>query len=292
MTVKGMATCAHCRALISTPICPICGKSVHDPVEAPPPGPVTRTLAREDRRRLIGFGVGIVVIATAGIGARVLLSRAPAEPQPTVLAAPTETTTTVRTEGDAPTVTRPDGPVPTLPSFSGEGAERAVGPNPSPWRGDAPVDVVTGDLLADADHSAGVAAVAAMLAGIPEGWTLAPTTATEVQGVPLAAVEASQGFAARTVSDDFGLIGDVWVIARGPRRDDASAHYFDQAVGRWGAANAIDTFAPEPGVRIHLVAADGIDAVWVDQRADALLVFTVPSTTDLSRLTDLVDAWR
>ena len=291
MAVKGMSTCAHCRALISTPICPICGKSIHDEVEVEDLGPIKRTMAADDRRRLIGFATFVVVVIVASVGAYVILNRETPEASPTLLAAPTETTSTIRTEGDAPTVTRPDGPVDPLPTFE-TGAERDVGAGASPWRGGVPRNVLDGEILPDADFDAGIQAVAAMLAATPEGWTFDPAPTEEVNGVDLLAAETSQPFAARLVTDEEGVLGEVWVFARGPRRDDASAALLDQARAKWPTDMATESFSPKAGVRVHLLFDDGTQAVWVDERDDALLVFIVDAGVDPARIGGFAAAWR
>lgn len=287
-----MATCAHCRALISTPICPICGKSEHDEVEVEETGPLRRRgMTPEDRRRVIGFGAFVgTCLLVAGL-AYVLLKREPAEPIPTTLAAPTETTSTIRTEGDAPTVTRPAAPAQPLPTFE-TGAEREVGTGSNPWRGQVPRNILTGDLLPDAELGPGIEAVADLLTAAPAGWTISATEATEADGIDLAAAESSQPFAARAVSGEDGPLGDLWLFARGPRTDDASAVLLDQARSRWPVDGAIDTFSPKAGVRIHLISDDGTDAVWVDDRADAVFVFFVDSATDPARIGGLAADWR
>lgn len=291
MAVKGMSTCAHCRALISTPICPICGKSADDPIEIEDLGPIKRQMATEDRRRVIGFATFVVVCMLAGAGVYVALSGETAEPVPTTLAAPTETTSTIRTEGEAPTVTRPDSPTEPLPTFE-TGAEREVGAGASPWRGGVPRNVIDGDLLPDADFGPGLAAVAALLADAPAGWTFAPSTTDEVNGVELFAAEATQPFAARMVDDENGPLGEVWLFARGPRTDDASAALLDQARTKWPIDIAVETFSPKAGVRVHLLFDDGTQAVWIDDRETSLVVFIVASGTDAARVGALADAWR
>ena len=191
MAIKGMSTCAHCKALISTPICPICGKSIHDEVEIEDLGPIKRTMATEDRRRVIGFATFVVLAVVLSAGVYVVVNRETAEPVPTLLAAPTETTSTIRTEGDAPTVTRPDGPVEPLPTFE-TGAERDVGGGTSPWAGALPLNILDGDLLPDADLDPGIEAVAAIVASAPPGWQFGPSTTAEVNGVALDVAELDQ----------------------------------------------------------------------------------------------------
>lgn len=292
MTVKGMATCAHCRALISTPICPICGKSEHDEVEIEDAGPIRRRgLSAEDRRRVIGFGAFLATTAAVVAITYVLLNREPAEPVPTALAAPTETTSTIRTEGDAPTVTRPPAPAEPLPTFE-TGAEREVGTGSNPWRGDVPRNVLNGELLPDADYGPGIDAVADLLAAAPPAWTFTTPETTEAGGVDLEAAETSQPFAARAVTDENGALGDLWVFARGQRSDDASAALLDEARSRWPIDEALDSFSPKAGVRIHLIADDGNGAVWVDDRPDAVIVFLVGPGTDPARIGGLAAAWR
>ena len=291
MAVKGMSTCAHCRALISTPICPICGKSIHDEVEIEDLGPIKRTMATEDRRRVIGFATFVIVAIVASVGVYVVLNREAPEATPTLLAAPTETTSTIRTDGDAPTVTRPDGPVEPLPTFE-TGAEREVGAGASPWAGGVPRNLLDGELLPDADFDAGIEAVAAMLAAVPDGWSFDSAPTEAVNGVDLRAAETSQPFAARLVSDEAGILGEVWVFARGPRRDDASAALLDQALAKWPTDMATESFSPKAGVRVHLLLDDGNQAVWIDERDDALLVFIVESGIDPARIGGLAAAWR
>ena len=291
MAVKGMSTCAHCRALISTPICPICGKSIHDEVEVEDLDPVKRTMATEDRRRVIGFATFVFVAIIASVGAYVVLNRETPEATPTLLAAPTETTSTIRTEGDAPTVTRPDGPVEPLPTFE-TGAEREVGTGANPWRGAVPRNVLNGDLLPDADYGPGIDAVAAMLADTPDGWTFAAAVTLELHGVAVEAAETSQPFAARSIVDENGDLGEIWIFARGPSTTDASAALLADAQAKWPVDLATETFSPEVGVRIHLLADNGSQAIWLDERDDALVVFVVASGTDPGRVGALAAAWR
>ena len=111
-------------------------------------------------------------------------------------------------------------------------------------------------------------------------------------GVALDAAETTQPFAARSITDENGPLGEVWVFARGPRTDDASAVLLDQARAKWPTDLAAESFSPKAGVRIQLLIDDGSQAIWIDDRDDTLFVFIVPAGTDPARIGGLSAAWR
>ncbi len=295
MTVQGMATCAHCGALLASSICSICGKSVTDEVEVVEVEADRRGMSDEGRRQIRNFGAfvgGVLVLVAVGY---VLLNRESPEPIPTMLATPDpiESTTTVAPPTvDPPTIARsvaPAEPLPTLPVEVDN--EVVAGDGANPWAGAPPRNVFTGALLDNTDYGPGIDAVAAVLEIAPAGFSFATSTLAEWNGVDLAAAETAQPFAARGIAGDTGPIADVWIFATGDAADDGSAAFYDQALDRWPIDEPIDSFSPRPGVRIHQVGADGADTIWVDQRDRWMLVYRAPAGTDPGLLGAVSDDW-
>lgn len=292
MPIQGHSTCPHCAALLSGPVCAICGKSVQDAVEVVEAAPVKPGLSAESRRQLIGFGVFIAGVSILGAGVFWALTRTETEPEPTALGLPETTTTVERTEEPDEPIARPGSdaaPLPTLPAT--ESVEREVGAVVNPWNGAPPRNVVTGDLLENADFQPGVAAVAAIVGQTIDGFTVGAPLEGEWNGVDLAAAEGSQPFAARGVADLSGPVADLWVIARGPVTNDGSAAYLAAARELWSIDEPLDSFSPRPGIRVHQIAVLGDEAVWVDDRGDWMVVYRTTVDVDPALLGSISETW-
>lgn len=292
MPLQGHSTCAHCGALLSGPVCAICGKSVHDPVDVVEAAPVKPGLSAESRRQLMGFGVFIAVVAVLGAGLFWALTRTEAEPEPTALGLPETTTTVERPEVSDQPIVRPGSdaaPLPTLPAT--DSVEREVGEAVNPWNGAPPRNVLSGELLENTDYRPGIAAVAAIVDEPIAGFTVGAPVAAEWNGVDLTDAERSQPFAARGVADETGPIADIWVIARGQATNDGSAAYLAAAQALWPIDEPIDSFSPRPGIRIHQVASLGGEAVWVDDRGDWMVVYRASVDVDPALLGSISETW-
>ena len=295
MTVQGMATCAHCGALLTTPVCAICGKSVRDEVEVVDAVPASRGMSPEGRRQVMGFVVFLGVVAGLALGGLWFFSRESVEPIPAALATPDPTQTTTTTEApvavDPPTIARPDAAAEPLPTIAVTVGDVGTGDGSNPWAGTPPRNVVSGDLLDNTDYDPGIAAVATLLAAAPTNFIFDAPTLTEWNGIDLTAAETAQPFAARSIADDTGAIADVWVFARGASTSDGSAAFLDQALLAWPVLEPIESYSPRPGVRLHRISDDGAEAVWVDARSTWMLIYRTPSGTDAGLLGAVSEDW-
>lgn len=292
MPIQGHATCPHCAALLSGPICTICGKNSSDAVEVVETAPAKPGLSAESRRQLIGFGVFVAVVAVLGAGVFWALTRTETEPEPTALGLPETTTTVERVAEPIEPIERPGAdaaPLPTLPLT--ESVERDVGEAVNPWNGAPPRNVLTGELLENTDYQPGVAAVAAIVAEPISGFTVGAPVADEWNGVDLIQAEGSQPFAARGVADETGPIADIWVIARGAATNDGSAAYLTAARELWSIDEPLDSYSPRPGIRVHQIAVLGAEAVWVDDRGDWMLVYRTTVDVDPTLLGSISETW-
>ncbi|MEM8706007.1 MAG: hypothetical protein AAGE98_06085 [Actinomycetota bacterium] len=292
MPVQGHAQCAHCGALLSSDVCSICGKGVHEAVTVAPAAQRTRELSDEAKRQIRGFGVFVAVAAVIGVATLYVMSREEVEPTPTALALPATTTTVETAVEETTVVTRPDAdvaPLPTLPVT--DSAERDIGGAVNPWNGAPPLDVLTGDLLENTDYEPGMRRVAEVLADEPVGFVLGDPRTGEWNGVDLAAAETAQPFAARGVSDETGPVTDLWVFARGSASNDGSAVYFADARERWPIDDPLESYSPRPGIRIHRLADDGDVSVWVDLRDTWMVVYRPPIGVDPALLGAISETW-
>jgi len=291
VTVRGIANCPHCGALLQGSICAICGKSMHEAVEvvdAPPPPSAWAT--DFDTRRLAVMGATIGVLLIVAAGAWFILSRPAAAPAPNALPPPSPTT--IRVDVESPTVGRPEAPSDPIPAATievGQGAERTIGGGSSPWEAPVPIDILTGEPLADGDYQAGINEVARLLErGSSEFDFAAPTLLATASGVDFATAEADQPFGARGVSLDGIPVADLWLFAA-PRGDEGpSSAYVAAATAQWPVEAATQQYSPQVGVRIHLVADDGLIAVWVSHLPNRLLVVWVESDASPATLAAIV----
>ena len=193
--------------------------------------------------------------------------------------------TTIKVDAEAPTIARPEAPTASAPDplvdiEVDSAAERAVG-GASPWDAPVPVDVLTGNLLPDVDYTAGIEAVAVILAtGVAPFELGDPTLLANANDVEFSDAEQTQPFAARGVSLDGAPVADLWLFAAPNDDTDPSSAYVETAIAAWPVDAAIQQYSPEVGVRVWQVADDGEVAVWVEARPRRLVVLWTDSTTD------------
>ena len=296
MSVDGLQTCPHCRALVQSHRCSICGRSTTDPVDVPTATPAVHGSDGALRRELRKVGVGLLVIVGVSAAAAFVLTRPNAAPSATALPPPVSTTTVE----PRPTTSEPP------PSLVGgarpttgfvPGVPREVPAELSPWDSAPPVDLVTGRLLDETiDYGVDIARVADLLAAVPAAYSLAPLDPPELTtfGGRLDAdrLEATQPFAARTLrGPDDAALGSLWLIASGGSATGDA--YLAAARARWGVDAAVDRFAPEVGLRVWLLGSDATDNLWGgDLFEDSMVLVRAPVAVDPVLLTDLLDAWR
>ncbi|MEM7142150.1 MAG: hypothetical protein AAF548_14090 [Actinomycetota bacterium] len=300
MSFDGHQTCPHCKALVQSTICGICGKSAFEAVAAP----VERerrssweTLKEDGDVARVGIGVGIVVVIVA-IAAFILTRPEPAV-DATELPPPDPDTVPVR----EPSEPEPDGP-PTVDGAIPQtdvidpGAPREVADGLSPWETAPPIDFVTGRFLDDRlDFSTDIARVAELLDAFPgdglELTLLEPGEILTLDGsIDTEMLETTQPFAARTIVREDGVeVGELWLMASGGSA--AGDDYLAAARERWNVDAAIDQFAPAPGVRMwKLGEGDGLTIWAMDLDADAIVIVQAPTLVSPEVLTDTTRAWR
>lgn len=296
--MSGHRTCPHCRAIVQSAICAICGKSVIEEVVETPPAPRQKWWQKldpkETKRQALVLG-GLVILVGAAV---YIITRQDPPPNANALPAPVETSTST-------TSTTPGRP-PTLDGGSSGGGDgvtgiapgidRDVGVGGSPWDEVPPVNFVTGrHLVPDLDFTADIARVAEVLAAFPETLRLEPLDRTEIMTfggpVDIVETETSQPFAARTVSSGLGPLGQVWIIASSGTRDGDA--YLAAARSRWDPARAIEQYAPEPGLRMWKLGQDDQTQVWVTDLDDAaIVVLQAPVAVDPEALRTIIVAWQ
>ena len=266
-------------------------------METPPPAR-QRWWQRIDPRQ-----AGRQVLITAGgvllVGAAVyLVTRTDAPPDPDALPDPVTSaaSTTSTTPGRAPTVQADRGGGDREVTGIAPGIDREVVPAPSPWEEAPPVNFVTGRHLSpDLDFTADIARVAEILAAFPAPLQLEPLDGPEIMTfggpIDIGETEASQPFAARTVSTGLGRLGEVWVIASSGSEDGNA--YLAAARSRWDPARAIDQYAPEPGLRMWKLGEDDRTQIWVTDLEDmSIVVLQAPVRVEPETLRAIIVEWR
>lgn len=238
---------------------------------------------------------GIVVFAAV---TTYILTRPDPAPDPAALPEPAETalTTSTTTPGQAPSVDRGDAaPTPTVP-LGDPGVDREVGLGLSPWEESPPIHFVTGGLLVEADdYTDDIARVQELLAGFPALFELEAPAEQELLTfagrIDLEVTEATQPFAARTMSSRFGEIGELWLIASGGSR--AGDAYLAAARSRWDVSIAVEQFSPSPGLRLWKLGEDSTNQMWVTELTDdSLAIVQVPLGIEPTALATAIEAWR
>ena len=275
-----LTACAHCGAILDgSSFCAICQKSPLEPVDevAEPERP-----AKQPRRSLS------TPKAIAGIIAALVLIWAWTRPDGAATVAPRLPTPTTldpsfASEETAPSVA--DAPVAVTPTDSLAVGAGTPGDAPAPWDSPPPVAV---------DHATGRAHVAALLAAVPEPWSigLRTPTAADQLGLELGTTEATRPFAARTLAHaELGPIGQFWIISAAPD-DPAGTAFVEIARSRLDDAVVVETVDGGPG--LELVRIDtGRDGVWVARYDVATQVaFFAARDIDPSVLLAFLDDWR
>lgn len=296
MSLDGFKTCPHCRALVTSSVCAICGRSADEEVapRVEKSKPKWTDGFEHDEHRKVG--VALLVVLVIGAVAAFLLTRDEPAPTATSLPPPASTTTTSMPPpvADAP------------PSLGGgarpatgfvPGAPREVGEGLAPWETPPPIDFVGGGLLDErAEHDADIARVQTVLDAVPDPWGVLPLDPPELVTldgtVDLELVETTQPFAARTLVDPADHpVATLWLIASSGS-DDGDA-YLSAARTRWDTAAALEQFAPELGVRLSLLARGDTVDVWataLDVRS--LVLLQTPTGSDPAAIATLVRDWR
>ncbi len=260
-----------------------------EPVEqAPPPSAWATDL---DTRRLVIMGTTIGVLLIVALGGWFLLNRP--EPAPTPNALPAPSPTTIRVDVESPTVGRPDSPSDVVPDPTIDvetGAERTIGDGASPWEASIPVDILTGELLADGDYQPGIDEVARLLDRGVTGFELGePALLASASGIDFATAEADQPFGARGVGFTGEQLADLWLFAAPAGDQGPSSAYLEAATAQWPVETATEQFSPRVGLRIYLVADDGEIAVWVAHLSNRLVVLWADSGSDPATLGALIN---
>jgi hypothetical protein len=296
VSLNGLQTCPHCKALVQSTICSICGKTAFEEV-APPPPPTPRKWGdafENNEHRKVGGAVLVILVAAAAVV--FLLTRPDSRPTANSLPPPASTTTVE----SKPTSSEPP------PSLDG-GARPATGFLPgtprevdealSPWETPPPVDFLTGLLLDETlDYRVDIARVAELLEVFPSELSLEPLDPPELltfDGVIDAEqVETTQPFAARSLRRPDGAeVGELWIIATGgsPAGDD----YLAVARQRWSVEAAVDQFSLDVGLRLWLLGADATMNLWASHLGqDSMVLIQAPLSIDPMLLTDALRSWR
>ena len=260
---------------------------MHEAVDLVDPPPAPTTWATDlDTRRLTIMGATVGVLLLVVIGGWFILNRPTQLPMPNALPAPSPTT--IRVDVESPTIGRPASPTDSIPVATVEiepGAERTIGGGTSPWEAPAPINILTAEPLAEGDYKAGIDEVARLLQRGAPGFELADSSLlATASGVDFATAEADQPFGARGVSLAGSQIADLWLFAAPVDDDGPSSAYVAAAAAQWPVEAATDQFSPRVGLRIHLVADDGLLAVWVAHLRSRLVVLWAESGTDPATL--------
>ena len=297
MSLDGLQTCPHCRALVQSTICSICGKSAFEAVAPPPPRRKARWSDAFENNELRKVGTTVLALLVIAAGVAFVLTRPDPAPTANSLPPPPPTTATV-----APRPTSSEPP----PSLVGgarpasgflPGTPRDVDEGLSPWETPPPIDFLTGLLLDETiDYTADIERVAELLSVFPG--ELAPEKLDPPElltfggSIDAEQVELTQPFAARSLHrTDDTAVGELWLIASaGTEPGDA---YLDAARDRWSLDAAIDQFSPDVGLRLWLLGSDESTNLWAsDLEERSMVLVQAPVAVDPVILTDALRAWR
>ncbi len=248
------------------------------------------------------FLITLAVIATAVGGWMVwsLLNPAPGPvaaptlPAPTVPSVPVELPHSVDRPDPQPGASDPLAPLGSADA-GGAGVERSVRQGLTPWESQ-PVNVITGDLIADTDFSDDMQLADQILGGFPEPWSPAPIVddiSTPTGDTLIVLAESSQPFRARRLFSDTGRVADVWLFVG---RSEAGLEFLQQARDRWNPDSTADhlgqtnqlvltpTVAPDP--------AD-TDVFWFASLSrNAVLLISTPPEISHQEIMRLLIEWR
>ncbi len=296
MTLDGLQTCPHCRALVQSTICSICGRSAFEEVAPPPPKEKPRWTDAFENNEHRKVGSTLLALLVIAAGVVFVLTRPDPAPTANSLPPPASTTTTE----PLPTSSEPP------PSLVGgarpatgflPGAPREVDEGLSPWETPPPIDFLTGLLLDETlDYTTDIARVGDLLAAFPAALTLAeldpPELLTFDGKVYVEQVETTQPFAARTLHRaDGAAVGELWLVASGGT--DAGDAYLATARDRWSLESAVDQYSPEVGLRLWLLGSDETTNLWdSDLENDSMVLIQAAVSVDPKLLTDALGAWR
>lgn len=302
MSLDGLQTCPHCRALVQSTICSICGKSAFEEVAPPPPREKARWSDAFEDNELRKVGTTALALLVIAAGVVFVLTRP--DPAPTANSLPPPASTTPTVPPRPVSTERPPSLVGGARPASGflPGAPREVDEGLSPWETPPPVDFLTGLLLDETiDYAADIERVAELLAAFPgelAAETLSldeldpPELLTYGGSIDAEQVELTQPFAARTLhrADDTA-VGELWLIASaGTEPGDA---YLAAARDRWSLDAAVDQFSPDVGLRLWLLATDQSTNLWASDLEDRSMVLVqAPVSVDPVILTDALRSWR
>jgi hypothetical protein len=273
VTVEGHQTCPHCRAIVQTSICTICGKSSFEEVAATIEPVRQKWWTKLENNEFRRLGVTLLTLALITGGIFIVATRPTSPTVANQLPPPAATT---GDPGTAREVEAVDSAEPTAP----------------------PIDFVTGLWLDEGlDFSADIARVDDLLAVFPTTWELdeldPPELLTFDGPLDVALIEASQPFAARTIraGQDAMRVGELWLIASAG--DTAGDAYLDAARDRWNSSAAIDQFSPEVGMRLWRLGGDSTLDIWAADLEDrSMVIIQTPVTIAPILLTDSIKAWR
>lgn len=295
MSVDGLQTCPHCRALVQSSICSICGRSALEEVAAPASATRPRWSESFEHHELRKVATGLLLVVVLAAGTAFVLTRPDSAPSANALPPPVSTTSVEPPTTSAPPPSLVGGTRPATGFLPG--VPREVDEAPSPWDSSPPVDVVTGRLLDESiDYTADIVRVAELLDAFPGALTLAPLDPPDIltfEGrLDAEQLESTQPFAARTLHrGDGSVVGELWLIASGG--SEVGDAYLAAARARWNLDAAVDQFTPEAGLRLWLLGADATTNLWAgDLDDDSMILLQSPVTVDPTTLTDVLKAWR
>lgn len=260
---ESLQTCLHCRALVQSSICSICGKTSFEEVAAkadPDQAPKWwQKLENNELQKVGGVTAALLLIA---IVMGYALTRPEAETVANALPPPVSTTTTTTPPWLADDISTPSvaNAVRTADGLVTPGTPREVGDTPSPLETPPPINFITGLLLdADLEFTADIARVHALYGAFPPAFSLAALDPPEILAlggvVDALRVEETQPFAARTIV----------------RTQDGQ----------------------ELGVRLWLLGGNEDLNLWAtDLEARSIVAFQAPANVAPSAFTDVLQAWR
>jgi hypothetical protein len=298
---ESLQTCPHCRALVQSSICSICGKTSFEEVAAKAdPGQAPKWWQKLENNELQKVGGVTAALLLIAIVVGYALTRPEAETVATELPPPASTSTTTTLPRIADDVRAPSvaGGLRPIDGLVTPGASREVGDTLRPWETPPAINFITALLLdEELDFTADIARVHALYATFPPAFSLAALDPPEIltlSGVVDALqVEETQPFAARTIvgAVDGQELGEIWLVASAGT--DAGDDYLAAARARWDIDTATEQFAPEVGVRLWLLGSNVDVNLWAtDLESGSIIVIQAPTNVAPLTLTNALQAWR